>query len=110
MKNGLLVLLLFCILADAKLLTAQQITAGPAERKMSTMLIKKFRQQQNDAAIKKISPSEYKNRYNSKFTQVDINGRIFLSITAVRNIDVVANTITSWGGEIHNLGTLTLYA
>lgn len=110
MKNVLLMLLLLFIIMPEKFLNAQQITGSPAEAKMSTMLIKKFRRFQKDVSVTKISAAEYKQKYSSKFFPVDFKGRIFLDITAIRNINAIANTITSWGGEIHNQGKINLYA
>jgi len=110
MKNGLLVLWLLCIIIDATLLTAQQNIDSTAERKMSSMLTKKFRHIKSDAAFRKLSSAEYKNKYSSKFLPVDSNGRMFLNITAIRNMDVVANNIVTWGGEIQYRGTMNLNA
>ena len=110
MKKLLFIFLVLCIIVPVKFLNAQQTAGSSAETKMSTMLLKKFLRFQKDISVIKLTAAEYKQRYSSKFFPVDINGRIFLNVTVIRNIDAAANTIISWGGEIHNKGKINLYA
>ena len=53
MKKWFIILLMICIFISTKIINAQQITGSPAEKKMSAMLVKKIRQFEKDAAIKK---------------------------------------------------------
>jgi|GEM_PF-5497281 len=108
MKRMLFVLFL-CIILSLQLTASQPGNNITAEKKMSTMLLNKFREFQSDVALTKVSRIEYKKRYSSKFISVNSEGKIFLWVTVINNINAVADTITSWGGNIQSLNSISLY-
>ena len=97
-----------CLGLAGQIMAAQSQTG--AEHKMGGMLAKTFRAFQADTVVKKISATEYKQRYGSKFFPVDDQGRMYLSITVSGDIDTVVNEITALGGIVHGHGKITIYA
>ncbi len=75
---------------------------------MSTMLVQKFRDYKKGLGI--IAKSQFKQRYGSKYFPVDNQGRMFLCVTVMSNINSAADTIASWGGSIHAKGSHEIYA
>jgi hypothetical protein len=111
MKKASFISLCICIIISMELAVSQTDSAGLAGHKMSGMVFKKFHEFQKGSALNKnIKRGEYKQQYGSKDFHVDSTGRMYLCLTVIRNMDAIADTITSWGGVINNRGSNSLYA
>jgi hypothetical protein len=106
MKKSLFIVTLFCLILSFQLF-AQPVKP---ENKMGKYVAEKYLSFQKDLAISKVNKADYKSKYSSKLLSVNKAGNMFVNILVNNNIDAVANTITSWGGSIHNKGTYTIYA
>jgi len=86
------------------------VSQNSPERKMGSMILKKYHTFQKDLAKQKFSKSDYKQKYSSKDFPVNKEGQIYLCLTVLQNMNTVVNYINSIGGIIHNQGRFEVYA